>query len=74
VGRKVRKNLNIDPEMLKRARRSLGLDTETEMIDRLLDDGEFERQLAELHRVFAPHLKDFRSPLVRRRPRSKRSS
>jgi hypothetical protein len=70
VGRKVRKTLNIDAEKLKRARAYLDLDTETEVIDRLLDDCEFERQLAELKREFAPHLKNFRSPLApRRRPR-----
>lgn len=69
MGRKVRKTLNIDAEKLKRARQYLDLDTETEVIDQLLDDCEFERQLAELHREFAPHLKDFRSPLVPRRRR-----
>jgi hypothetical protein len=70
MGRKVRKTLNIDAEKLKRAQEYLGLDTETEVIDRLLDDCEFERKLAELNREFAPHLRNFRSPLVpRRRPR-----
>ena len=64
MGRKVRKTLNIDAEKLKRAQQYLGLDTETEVIDQLLDDCEFERKLAELNREFAPHLKDFRSPLV----------
>ncbi len=67
MGRKVRKTLNIDAEKLTRAREYLGVDTETEVIDRLLDDGEFERQLTQLNREFAPHLKDFRSPLVPRR-------
>jgi hypothetical protein len=66
----VRKTLNIDAEKLKRAQQYLGLDTETEVIDRLLDDCEFERQLAELNREFAPHLKHFRSPLLPRRRRA----
>ena len=69
MGRKVRKTLNIDAEKLKKAREYLGLDTETEVIDRLLDDCEFERKLAELNREFAPVLRNFRSPLVPRRPR-----
>jgi hypothetical protein len=69
MGRKVRKTLNIDAEKLKRAQEYLDVDTETEVIDRLLDDCEFERKLDELNREFAPHLKNFRSPLVpRRRP------
>ncbi len=74
VGRKVRKTLNIDAEKLKRAQEYLGLDTETEAIDRLLDDCEFERELDALNREFAPHFKDFRSPLVRSpgRPRARR--
>ena len=73
MGRKVRKTLNIDAVKLKRAQQYLGLDTETEVIDRLLDDCEFERELDALNREFAPHLKNFRSPLVprrRRRPRA----
>ena len=65
MGRKVRKTLNIDAEKLKRAQQYLGLDTETEVIDRLLDDCEFERELDALNREFAPHFKNFRSPLVR---------
>jgi hypothetical protein len=69
VGRKVRRTLNIDAEKLKRAQQYLSLDTETDLIDRLLDDCEFERQLAELNREFAPHLKHFRSPLVPHRSR-----
>ncbi len=70
MGRKVRKTLNIDAEKLKRAQQYLGLDTETEVIDQLLDDCEFERKLDALNREFAPHLKDFRSPLVPRRRRT----
>jgi hypothetical protein len=73
MGRKVRKTLNIDAEKLKRAREYLGLDTETEVIDRLLDDCEFERKLAELNREFAPYLKNFRSPLVPRRRARRRA-
>jgi hypothetical protein len=69
MGRKVRKTLNIDAEKLKRARAYLGLDTETEVIDRLLDDCEFERELAELNREFATALKGFRSPFARGRRR-----
>ena len=64
MGRKVRKTLNIDPEKLKRAREYFGVDTETEAIDRLLDDCEFEQELDALNREFAPHFKNFRSPLV----------
>lgn len=69
MGRKVRKTLNIDAEKLKQAREYLGLDTETEVIDRLLDDCAFERELDALNREFAPILKHFRSPLVPRRRR-----
>ena len=77
MGRKVRKTLNIDAEKLKRAREYLELDTETEVIERLLDDCDFERELDALNREFAPHFKNFRSPLVRspgppRRPRGHR--
>ena len=67
MGRKVRKTLNIDAAKLKRAQAYLGLDTETEVIDRLLNDCDFERELDDLNRTFAPHFKQFRSPLVRRR-------
>ncbi len=70
MGHKVRKTLNIDADKLKRAQDYLGLDTETEVIDlllnRLLDDCEFERELAELNREFGTVLKGFRSPLVAR--------
>jgi hypothetical protein len=68
MGRKVRKTLNIDPEKLKRAREYLGLDTETEVIDRLLDDCTFEQELDALNREYAHVLKNFRSPLTRRPP------
>jgi hypothetical protein len=67
-GRKVRKTLNIDAEKLKKAREYLGLDTETEVIDRLLDDCTFEQELDALNREFAPVFKNFRSPLTRRPP------
>jgi len=68
MGRKVRKTLNIDAEKLKKAREYLGLDTETEVIDRLLDDCDFERELDAINREFAPYRKNFRSPLTRRPP------
>jgi len=68
MGRKVRKTLNIDAEKLKKAREYLGLDTETEVIDRLLDDCDFERELDAINRKFAPYMKNFRSPLTRRPP------
>jgi hypothetical protein len=69
MGRKVRKTLNIDAAKLKRAREFLGLDTETEVIDRLLDDCEFERELLALLKEAPPSFRTFRSPLVRRRQR-----
>ena len=69
MGRKVRKTLNIDAEKLTRAREYLGLDTETEVIDLLLNDCDFERELAELNREFATVLKGFRSPFARGRHR-----
>ena len=72
MGRKVRKTLNIDAEKLKRAREYLQLDTETEVIDQLLDDCDFERELAALNREFAPYMKNFRSPLVTRPPHRRR--
>lgn len=68
VGRKVRKTLNIDAEKLKRVQRYLGLDTETEAIDRMLDDFDFERELDELLKTAPRSLRTFRSPLVRRPP------
>lgn len=68
MGRKVRKTLNIDAEKLKRAREYLGLDTETEVIDRLLDDCTFEQELLQLLRDASPSWKTFRSPLTRRPP------
>lgn len=69
MGRKVRKTLNIDGEKLKRVQRYLGLDTETEVIDRMLDDYEFERELEDLLRSASPAWKTFQSPLVARRRR-----
>ena len=65
MGRKVRKTLNIDPEKLRQAREYLRVDTDTEVIDRLLEDCVFERDLAALQREFAPVLKRWRSRLVR---------
>ena len=68
MGRKVRKTLNIDAEKLKKAREYLGLDTETEIIDRRLDDCTFEQELYALNREYAHILKTFQSPLTRRPP------
>ena len=75
MGRKVRKTLNIDGDKLKRVQRYLDLDTETEVIDRMLDDYEFERELAGLLRSASPAWKRFQSPLILRRrgPTSPRS-
>ena len=73
MGRKVRKTLNIDAEKLKRAREYLGLDTETEVIDRLLDDCDFERKLVALLREAPASFRTFRSPLTVRAPRRRRS-
>jgi len=67
--RKVRKTLNFDAEKLRQAREYLQLDTDTELIDRLLDDWVFERDLAALQREFAPVLKRWRSRLVRQQRR-----
>jgi hypothetical protein len=69
MGRKVRKTLNIDAEKLKRAQEYLGLDTETEVIDRLLDDCDFERELVVLLKEAPASFRTFRSALVARRPR-----
>jgi len=69
MGRKVRKTLNIDPEKLRQAREYLRVDTDTEVIDRLLEGCVFERDLAALQREFAPVLKRWRSRLVRQRRR-----
>ena len=68
MGRKVRKTLNIDPEKLKQAREYLRLDTDTEVIDQLLDDCTFERELLQLLREASPSWKTFRSPLTSRPP------
>lgn len=67
MGRKVRKTLNIDAEKLERAREYLGLDTETEVIDRLLDDCDFERALLALLKEAPASFRTFRSPLRTRR-------
>jgi hypothetical protein len=72
MGRKVRKTLNIDADKLRRAREYLGLDTETEVIDRLLNDCEFERELVELLRQAPRSFRTFRSPLTSRPPRRRR--
>lgn len=66
MSRKVRKTLNIDAQKLRRAKEYLGVDTETEVIDRLLDQVEYERQLHELVAEAAPTWKSFRAPLTRR--------
>lgn len=68
MGRKVRKTLNIDAEKLRRARELLKLETETEVIDRLLEDCVFEQELLELLRSAPASLKTFRSPLTRHPP------
>ena len=68
MGRKVRKTLNIDAAKLEQAREYLKLDTETEVIDRLLDDCVFERELLELLRSAPTSFRTFRSPLTRHSP------
>ncbi len=72
MGRKVRKTLNIDAAKLRQAREYLKLETETEVIDRLLDDIVFERDLMQLFREASPSWKTFRSPLTRRPPPRRR--
>lgn len=68
MGRKVRKTLNIDADKLRQAREYLELDTETAVIDQLLDDCVFERELLELLRSAPASFKTFRSPLTRHPP------
>ena len=68
MGRKVRKTLNIDAAKLKRVQRYLGLETEPEAIDQMLDDFDFDRELAEGLRHASPGWKSFRSPLTSRPP------
>src|SRR5213592_391949 len=68
MGRKVRKTLNIDAEKLKQAREYLKLDTETEVIDRLLDDLVWERRLLDVLRSAPKSFKTFRSPLTTHPP------
>jgi ribosomal protein L12E/L44/L45/RPP1/RPP2 len=55
----VRKTLNIDAAKLKRAKAYLGMDTETEVIDLLLDRVEYERELDELLRKSSPSWESF---------------
>ena len=69
MARKVRKTLNIDGAKLKRVQRYLGVDTETEVIDRMLDAYDFERGLNELLASGRDAFRDYRSPLVRGRRR-----
>ncbi len=66
MGRKVRKTLNIDATKLKRVQRFLGVDTETEAIDRMLEDYDFERGLIELLESGRKAFRGYRSPLARR--------
>ncbi len=66
MSRKVRKTLNIDAGKLRRAKEYLELDTETEVIDHLLDRVEYERSLDELLVDASLSWKGFRSPLARR--------
>jgi hypothetical protein len=68
MGRRVRKTLNIDADKLKQAREYLKLDTETEVIDRLLDDLVWERELLEVLRSAPKSFKTFRSPLTTHPP------
>ena len=68
MGRKVRKTLNIDAAKLEQAREYLKLDTETEVIDRLLDDLVWERRLLEVLRSAPKSFKTFRSPLTTHPP------
>ena len=68
MGRKVRKTLNIDAAKLEQAREYLRLDTETEVIDRLLDDLVWERRLLEVLRSAPKSFKTFRSPLTTHPP------
>ena len=50
---------------LKRVQRYLGVDTETEVIDRMLDAYDFERGLNKLLASGQDAFRDYRSPLVR---------
>ncbi|HXO86403.1 MAG TPA: hypothetical protein VN803_12860 [Gemmatimonadales bacterium] len=68
MGRKVRKTLNIDAQKLKQAREYLELETETEVIDRLLDDLVWERKLLEVLRSAPKSFRTFRSPLTTHPP------
>lgn len=64
MGRKVRKTLNIDAAKLKRVQAYLELDTETEVIDRMLEDYDFERELSRLLKRAPRSLRTLRSPLA----------
>ncbi len=64
---KVRKTLNIDAAKLRRAKEYLGLDTETAVIDHLLDRVEYERELDAVLAQASASWKRFRSPLAERR-------
>jgi hypothetical protein len=66
----MRKTLNIDPDKLRRVKKHLGLATDTEVIDRLLDDADWERELAETLATASPSWKRFRTPLARSRGRT----
>ena len=66
MGRKVRKTLNIDAIKLKRVQGFLGVDTETEAIDRMLEDYDFERTLTDLLKSGGNAFRGYRSPLARR--------
>lgn len=68
MGRKVRKTLNIDAEKLRKAREYLNLDTETEVIDELLDDCVWQQDLLEVLRSAPKSMRTFRSPLTSHPP------
>ena len=65
VSRRVRKTLNVDAEKLRRVKRYLRLETDTEVIDHLLDACDWERELAQILAESSPTWKTFRSPLGR---------
>jgi hypothetical protein len=66
VSPKVRKTLNIDAAKLRRAKEYLALDTETEVIDHLLDRVDYERELDAAVAQASASWKRFRSPLTER--------
>ena len=65
MSRKVRKTLNIDAAKLRRAKEFLGLETETDVIDYLLDRVEYERELEAVIAGASKSWKTFRSPLAK---------